>query len=169
MSAFRNDYAAAVDRAEHLAEENEELRAEVARLRGASPEVEPVPALEAEPIEPADQLARQTLDRLEQFSAQLEKRLSDAPPSASEGMPRRSVKRVEELPVERTDAPRPLDVPAALHVPDVTSELARLRDENIRLAAALSRAQHMATGKSAVVALCLAVLVFLLGYDLRGR
>ncbi len=62
---FRDEYAAALDRAEQLARENDELREEVARIRadgtaaGASGETEPLDVLKARTLQRLEDLSRQ--------------------------------------------------------------------------------------------------------------
>ena len=159
---FRDVYAAALDRAAGLAEENEELRDEVARLRGAAPDVERAPS--PEPESP-DLLTRQTLDRLEKLSEDLERRslprvLLPETSVFPEERPRPRVERVDEHVVHH--------VPIPLPTPETTRELTRLLHENAELAARLSRAERGGRIRLALVCVGFA-LAFVLGYLLRSR
>jgi len=79
---FRDEYAAALDRAEQLAAENEDLRAEVARIRvervvdgtAAAPPPPPAP--------PPDSLKRETLERLDALSHDLDAHPAPIEPEA---------------------------------------------------------------------------------------
>ena len=82
---FRDEYAAALDRAEQLAAENEDLRAEVARIRvervadGAAAAAPPPPA---PPPPPPDSLKRETLERLDALSHDLDAHPAPIEPKA---------------------------------------------------------------------------------------
>jgi hypothetical protein len=80
MDAFRDDLSAAIERAERLARENDELRSELQRRRAQDP-VEPPPR-------PPDAMTRNTLERLERLSEEIDVHAEPmavaAPPSLPE-------------------------------------------------------------------------------------
>ena len=124
---FRDPYAAAVDRADLLARENDDLRAELARLRGQPREKPPERAPEP-PQPPPDSLKRRTLDRLEQLSEEIDHHQAVVAPPAPE--PERNVAPSKLAPAAPPPAPLaqiagPLLTPDELSAAQVRAQLDR--------------------------------------------
>jgi hypothetical protein len=102
---FRDEYAAALDRAEQLARENEDLRREVARVR-VSTEGQPAPL---PPAGPPDSLKERTLERLDELSTQIDAHAQEAAPAAAASSFRAAASASEAaspaVPVTRVAAP----------------------------------------------------------------
>lgn len=157
---------AQLDRAERLAEENEELREEVAHLRVESAGAEADPAPAAKEAAPPDSLTRKTLDRLEQLGEEIDQHAAAIPtaPFVPDALPAWEPR----TRVAITDGAEPIPgtnpTRSATLDSDGVLEIWRLRDENKRLNAHLSRV-HVALmiGVTTIVLL----IVFMLGYLLR--
>jgi hypothetical protein len=130
---FRDEYAAAVDRAEQLARENDELREEVARIRaggagsGASGETEPLDALKA-----------RTLQRLEDLSRQIQ---GDEPPA--QVRVDASVTEAPMLPVVVDPARHPPNTPSAERAPTAPQHPLVTVDPQVRALTAEDRVKAL--------------------------
>jgi hypothetical protein len=133
---FRDEYAAALDRAEQLARENEDLRIEVARMRRG-----PDSAAPAFPSPPPDSVKNRTLNRLEELSAELD--AHPAQPGARVAEPGLQVRVAPEvaalapIPQGGTGERAILDIQPA---PGLDVQLVKLRD---RLAIADARVKKL--------------------------
>jgi hypothetical protein len=166
---FRDDFAAALDKAAVLERENEELRDELARLRGhpstpparAERPSPPKPEEPPPPVSPPDSLEVKTLDRLERLSQEIDAHARETEPVPSEReapappppLPTPIVRPAPPLP------PRTRDEPSSwMAEQQWATENAALRAQNEDLVLRLSRSYPR------VVVLGGLFLSFLVGY-----
>jgi hypothetical protein len=175
---FRDDLAAALDRASLLADENRSLREEVTRLQGSAPSprvVDPLTPPAATPapaiVSPPDSMKDRALERLERLSHEIDVHAERTEPHP-EAAPR-APRLVEPTPpvwrAPPPPVPRPLDLPAPSR--DVTEgqrtdypAYPALSAENASLRVALAKAKL----RTVLVALGALFFGMLLGWLMGG-
>jgi hypothetical protein len=157
---FRDAYAAAIDRADLLARENEDLRAELALLRGAPPREAPPVGEKAMP--PPNSLGQLTLDRLERLSKDIDAHQPSPVPAPRPPDPPRAD--IELAPPLRR--PGAADVAKDMDRADVVELRAALAQAELRIETLL-REQDKKKNSVVTAAVIGAVLGFGLGVAAR--